>query len=39
MSQEEQIEQWIQEIIKIDEVKLTDKQIKIIQAAVEIFAE
>ncbi|WHX48568.1 TetR/AcrR family transcriptional regulator [Paenibacillus woosongensis] len=39
MSQQDQIEQWIQEIIKIDEAKMTDKQIKIIQAAVEVFAE
>ncbi|MFD3261606.1 TetR/AcrR family transcriptional regulator [Paenibacillus lentus] len=39
MPQQDSVEQWIQEIVKIDEDKLTDKQIKIIQAAVEIFAE
>lgn len=39
MPQQDSVEQWIQEIIKIDEGKLTEKQIRIIQAAVEIFAE
>ncbi|WP_110931251.1 TetR/AcrR family transcriptional regulator [Paenibacillus bouchesdurhonensis] len=39
MHQQDSLEQWIQEIVKIDEGKLTEKQIKIIQAAVEIFAE
>ncbi|WP_019640695.1 TetR/AcrR family transcriptional regulator [Paenibacillus fonticola] len=39
MAQQDSIEHWIQEFIKIDDGKLTDKQIKIIQAAVEIFAE
>ncbi|MBA9088044.1 AcrR family transcriptional regulator [Fontibacillus solani] len=41
MSQQEPMEQWIQELAKLDDsdVKMTEKQLKIIQAAVEIFAE
>jgi AcrR family transcriptional regulator len=38
---QEPVEQWLQELLKLDdeEVKMTDKQIKIVQAASEIFAQ
>ncbi|SDF26809.1 DNA-binding transcriptional regulator, AcrR family [Fontibacillus panacisegetis] len=41
MSQQEPMEQWIRELAKLDDPdsKMTEKQFKIIQAAVEIFAE
>lgn len=39
MSEEQPLEQWIQEIAKLDDGKMTDKQLKIVQAAVEVFAE
>jgi AcrR family transcriptional regulator len=38
---QEPIEQWLQELLKLDdeEQKMTDKQLKIIQAASEVFAQ
>lgn len=38
---QEPIEQWLQELIRLDdaETKMTDKQLKIVQAAAEIFAQ
>lgn len=39
MSQQESMEQWIHELNKIDDGKMTQKQFKIIEAAIEVFAE
>ncbi|MNW57320.1 Fatty acid metabolism regulator protein [compost metagenome] len=41
MSQQQPVEQWIQQLVSLDDTnrKMTEKQLKIIQAAVEIFAE
>lgn len=38
---QEPIEQWLQELLKLDdeEQKMTDKQLKIVQAASEVFAQ
>lgn len=39
MSQQESMEQWIHELNNIDDGKMTQKQFKIIEAAIEVFAE
>lgn len=35
----EPVDQWIQEIVKMSDEKMTEKQLRIVQAAVEVFAE
>lgn len=39
MSQQDSVEQWIHELAQLDDSKMTEKQFKIIEAAVEVFAE
>lgn len=39
MSQQESVNQWINEIIKMSDEKMTEKQLNIVRAAVEVFAE
>ncbi|MEF2967989.1 TetR/AcrR family transcriptional regulator [Paenibacillus sp. M1] len=39
MPQQEPVDQWIQELINMGDEKMTEKQLKIVQAAVEVFAE
>ncbi len=38
---QEPVEQWLQELLKLDdeEIKMTEKQLKIVQAASEVFAQ
>jgi AcrR family transcriptional regulator len=39
MSQQDSVEQWIHELAQLDDGKMTEKQFKIIEAAVEVFSE
>lgn len=39
MSQQDSMEQWVHELNKIDDGKMTEKQFKIIEASIEVFAE